>query len=195
MTRTIWEDSLSEHKLRQRAHILRVAADLVAEQGAAGVAMSTLARRAGVARATLYNYFPDIERVLTAVVADQAARFRSDLDQQLATAPDPAQRLHRYLLAVHQWTVRRDRSRGGHGNPSRKLSPHLSAVIHEPLAGLRALLATILADGAAHGIFACDIDPVLHAEFVFNLVTEPGTAEPEARDQLIRFIERGLSAA
>lgn len=194
MTPTVWEDSLTEHKRRQRAHILRVAADLIGEQGAANVAMSTLARRAGVARATLYNYFPDIERVLAAVVAEQAARFRTDLDHQLATAPDPARRLHRYLLAVHEWTARRDRSRGGHGNPGRKLSPQLSAVIHEPLAGLRALLATILADGIAGGVFARDIDPALHADFVFKLVTEPGTAETGARDQLVRFVERGLAA-
>jgi AcrR family transcriptional regulator len=189
MAPTIWEDSLTGHKQRQRAHILRVAADLAAEQGAANVAMSTLARRAGIARATLYNYFPDVERVLAAVVADQAARFRADLDRRLATAPDPAERLHHYLLAVHQWAASRGRS---HIDRGRKLSPQLSAVIHEPLAGLRELLASILAEGVARRTFATDIEPRLHAEFIFKLLTEPAAAGSDAGDQLIRFVERGL---
>jgi len=90
---TAWADTLSDHKRRQREHILRTAADLISERGVGEVAMSVLARRAGVARATLYNYFPDFEHVVAAVVADQAARFRRHLDQQLAATADPADRV------------------------------------------------------------------------------------------------------
>jgi AcrR family transcriptional regulator len=41
--------------------------------------MTALARRSGVARATLYNYFPDVEQVLEALVAAQVSQFLSDL--------------------------------------------------------------------------------------------------------------------
>jgi AcrR family transcriptional regulator len=193
MAPTIWSDSLTSHKQRQREHIVRTAGQLMAEQGTANVAMSVLARRAGIARATLYSYFPDIERVVTAVVADQAARFRTQLDQRLAEASSPRERLRRYLLEVHQWAGQRGRSRG-HQDSRRKLSPHLLAVVHEPLTDLRELLAAILTDGVTHNVFAADIDPRLHAEFILKLLMDSTATGPAARDQLLRFVQRGLAA-
>lgn len=194
MAPTIWDESLTSHKQRQREHILRAAAQLVSERGAADIAMSVLARRAGVARATLYNYFPDVERVLSALVADQAARFRTELDRQLAEATDPSGRLHRYLLAVHQWGAQRRHARAGGTDRSRKLSPQLLAVIHEPLTDLRELLCAILTDGVARGSFGSDIDPKLYAEFILRLLLDSTATGPAALDQLLRFIQRGLTA-
>jgi hypothetical protein len=46
---------------------------------------------------------------------------------------------------------------------SGRLSPHLLAVIHEPLIDLRELLTAILTDGVSQQAFAADIDPPLHA--------------------------------
>lgn len=186
---SVWDDTLTEHKRRQRERILRTAADLIAERGMADVAMSVLARRAGVARATLYNYFPDLEHVVAALVAEQAARFRHGLDQQLAEATDPAEQLRRYLVAVHEWTGRR----GGRAHTGRKPSAELLAVVHEPLADLRELLAGILADGVGAGMFADGIDPALHAGLIFKLVTDPAVTGPAERDQLLRFVARGLA--
>ena len=194
MSPTIWQDSLTSHKQRQREHILRAAADLITEQGAANVAMSALARRAGVARATLYNYFPDIERVIAALVADQAARFRQRLDQNLAQASSQLERLRRYLVAVHDWADQRGRSHAGQRDGAGRLSPHLLAVIHEPLTDLRELLTAILTDGVTQQTFAADIDPPLHARLILNLLTDPTAAGPAARNHLVRFIERGLTA-
>lgn len=189
MAPTVWDETLTDHKRRQRERILQTAAELIAERGMADVAMSVLARRAGVARATLYNYFPDIEHVVTALVADQAARFRRRLDQQLAEAADPPERLHRYLLAVHEWATRRT----GRHHTDRRPSPQLLTVVHEPLTGLRELLATIVADGVTTGVFAADIDPNAHAELIFKLLMDPAAADPDGRQQLVRFIQRGLT--
>jgi AcrR family transcriptional regulator len=195
MAPTIWQDSLTSHKERQREQILRAAADIIAERGAANVAMSALARRAGVARATLYNYFPDIERVIAALVADQAKRFRHRLDLQLAKASSPSERLRRYLVAVHDWAAQRGRSHAGQRDGGGRLSPHLFAVIHEPLTDLRELLTAILTEGVSQQAFAADIDPPLHAEMILGLLTDPTAGGPAARDHLVRFIERGLTAA
>lgn len=46
--------------------MLDAAAALVAERGLTGVTMAEVAQRAGVGRATLYKYFPDVEAVLHA---------------------------------------------------------------------------------------------------------------------------------
>jgi AcrR family transcriptional regulator len=194
MTPTIWTDTLSGHKQRQREHILQTAAQLIAERGAADMAMSALARRAGIARTTLYHYFPDAERVLVALVSDQAARFRAELDRRLSEATNSDEQLTRYLVAVHGWATRRERARGRHADGGRKLSPHLLAVVHEPLADLRDLLANIVAGGVADGTFAGDIDPRLHADLILKLVTDPAVATERARDQLVRFVRHGLAA-
>lgn len=187
---SIWSDSLTEHKQRQRQHIVQAAGQLIADRGAGELTMSALARRAGISRATLYHYFPDVERVIAAVVADQAARFRSDLDRKLAGAANSHERLTCYVLTVHHWAQRRAR----HGSGTRKLSSQLLAVVHEPLAELRELLTAILADGIADGTFASTLDPALYAELILNMITDPRVTTPVPPEQLASFVQRGLTA-
>jgi hypothetical protein len=67
------------------------------------------------------------------------------------------------------------------------------AVVHEPLAELRDLLAVILADGIGDGTFASDVDPALHAQLILNMITDPRVTAPMAPGQLAGFIQRGLS--
>jgi AcrR family transcriptional regulator len=186
---SIWSDSLTSHKQRQRQHIVQAAARLIADRGAGDLTMSALARRASVSRATLYHYFPDVEGVIAAVVTEQAARFRSDLDRKLSGAVNSHERLTCYVLTVHQWAQRRAR----HPRGKRKLSSQMLAVVHEPLAELRELLAAILADGIANGTFASELDPALHAQLILNMITDPHVSTPTAPQQLIGFIQRGLS--
>lgn len=186
---SIWSDSLTSHKQRQRQHIVQAAAQLIADRGAGDLTMSALARRAGVARATLYHYFPDVERVMAAVVTEQAARFRSDLDRKLSGVVNSRERLTCYVLTVHQWA----QLRAHHPRGKRKLSSQMLAVVHEPLEQLRELLAAILADGIADGTFASELDPALHAQLILNMITDPRVTTATAPQQLVGFIQRGLS--
>ncbi|TXS48982.1 TetR family transcriptional regulator [Streptomyces sp. OR43] len=62
-------------KQRQRyARILRAAAHLGAVHGLEGVQMHDVARRSGVAIATLYRYFPSKTHLFAAVLHDQVGR-------------------------------------------------------------------------------------------------------------------------
>jgi hypothetical protein len=126
---------------------------------------------------------------MAAVVAEQAARFRSDLDGELSGAVDSHDRLTCYIRTVHQWAQRR----AHHPLGNRKLSSQMLAVVHEPLAALRELLAAILADGIADGTFASELDPALHAELILNMITDPRAAAPTPPEQLVGFIQRGVS--
>jgi AcrR family transcriptional regulator len=197
---SIWDDSIAGHKQRLRQHILDTAADLIAEHGAANVSMASLARQAGVARATLYNYFPDFQRVLSALVAHEVARLRATLDRQ-PTAADPVTRLHRYLAAVYDWAARQrqPRSRSSRRGVRRELAPATIAAMHEPLAELRQILTTILADGVAAGSFRPDIHPGLHADLIHKILLNPvhPTAQTASaiRDQILRFVHRALATA
>ena len=69
------------------------------ESGSAALTMSALADRAGVSRQTLYRYFPDLDHVLEASVADFPA-----MDGQFRTAilseGDPRSQVHRAVDAV-----------------------------------------------------------------------------------------------
>jgi AcrR family transcriptional regulator len=59
---------------RPRAGILDAAADLVAGGGPRALTMSAVARRAAVAKATVYNHFRDREELLLALLAAERAR-------------------------------------------------------------------------------------------------------------------------
>ena len=107
----------------------------------------------------------------------------------MSGAVNTRERLTCYVLTVHQWAQRRAPHLGG----KRRLSSQLLAVVHEPLAELRELLAAILADGIADGTFAGELDPALHAQLILNMITDPRVSMPTAPQQLLGFIQRGLS--
>src|SRR5436190_10070876 len=62
----LWSETVEAHRQEVRAAILDTSAALVAEDGLLSVTMSQIAERAGIGRATLYKYFPDVEAILVA---------------------------------------------------------------------------------------------------------------------------------
>ncbi|WP_026041042.1 TetR/AcrR family transcriptional regulator [Arthrobacter sp. TB 23] len=62
----LWTNTAQEHRHAVRAAALDAAAALIAEIGIRGVSMTRVAERAGITRATLYKYFPDVEVLLGA---------------------------------------------------------------------------------------------------------------------------------
>lgn len=62
----IWVDTIDSHRRQVQDAILDATSELIVEHGPMSVAMSAIAERAGIGRATLYKYFPDIESILVA---------------------------------------------------------------------------------------------------------------------------------
>lgn len=62
----LWIETIEAHRGEVRRAVIEAAAALVAERGLVGVTMSGIAESAGIGRATLYKYFPDIEAILFA---------------------------------------------------------------------------------------------------------------------------------
>lgn len=79
---------------RARSEILGAAADLVADAGLRGVTMAALARRARVAKATVYNHFRDRDDVMRALLRTE----RDALLAHCATYPDGER-----LAAAARW--------------------------------------------------------------------------------------------
>ena len=192
-----WLASVAEHKRRTRARILDAAADLVAAQGASGLVMTTLARRSGVARATLYNYFPDVEQVLEALVAAQVSQYLSDLERGLDGVHDAGERLRLATAMLVRWTggqAARRPARARHGGPP---SRAVVGRIHRPLAELHDRLVVLVAAARDAGALPADTEPVLATRFVVAVVlgtrAELGrSGHPEIARRLHEFILGGL---
>jgi AcrR family transcriptional regulator len=62
----LWNETIDEHRRAVRDAILEATAALAEEHGLLSVTMSQIAERTGIARATLYKYFSDVEAILLA---------------------------------------------------------------------------------------------------------------------------------
>lgn len=90
-------DSVAEHIQQQEAAVVRAAATLFAERGVASVSMGDIAAEVGLARNSLYRYFPDKDHIF-------AAWFRAELEplqtrsEEITADPAPStERLERWL--------------------------------------------------------------------------------------------------
>jgi AcrR family transcriptional regulator len=102
----LWNATIEEHRQAVHGAALDAFAALIGEHGLASVTMSRIAAAAGIGRATLYKYFPDIESVLLAWHERQIARHLNLLAQARDAADSPADRLKAvlsaYALIQHQ---------------------------------------------------------------------------------------------
>lgn len=95
----LWSRTIETHRHDVRQVLLDTTAALVAEQGLRGVTMSQIAERAGIGRATLYKYFPDVESILVAWHERQISEHLKVLVHTRDTAPTPTASLRAVLEA------------------------------------------------------------------------------------------------
>ena len=99
------EPSSPRQKARHQK-ILRVAADLAAQNGLDHVQMAEVAKEAGVALGTLYRYFPSKIYLFTAVMADQVEWL--DRNAPVPDADrDPEEAVHALLVNAGRRLLRR----------------------------------------------------------------------------------------
>ncbi|WP_427132403.1 TetR/AcrR family transcriptional regulator [Pseudarthrobacter sp. S9] len=96
----LWNETIDAHRAAVREAILEATVALVAEHGALSVTMSQVAQQAGIGRATLYKYFPDVESILIAWHDGQLAGHLEHLTRVTASGGDAGQQLEA-TLEVH----------------------------------------------------------------------------------------------
>ena len=101
----------NEDKALRRRAILDAARTLFAARGLAGFAMADVAERAGVARATLYLYWPTREELLLAVLEELLWQWLDELDGRLDETRVPVRRAQ--AGDHHLRLARRPTSRSG----------------------------------------------------------------------------------
>lgn len=95
----LWNQTIGEHRRAVNDATLDAFAALMTSRGLASVTMSQVASAAGIGRATLYKYFPDIESILVAWHERQITTHLHLLEHARDAADSPAAKLQAVLTA------------------------------------------------------------------------------------------------
>ena len=94
----ISEPTLAQHRAARERALLDAAHDLLLETGEAP-ALPQVARRAGLARTSVYQYFESRTDLLRAMVRDVFPRWAERVTSAMAAAPTEADRILAYAVA------------------------------------------------------------------------------------------------
>lgn len=90
--------TVAEHRRRQERALLDAARALLAETGRAP-SLGEVGRRAGLARSSVYQYFPSRDDLLAAVVADAFPAWAGQVRSRVDAATTPGERVWAYVCA------------------------------------------------------------------------------------------------
>jgi AcrR family transcriptional regulator len=89
--------TVAQHRARQRQALIDAAIEILVESGAAAVTPAAVGARAGLARSSVYQYFPSTHALLATIVEDAFPRANQAIQTALARAATPMQRLEGYV--------------------------------------------------------------------------------------------------
>ena len=157
----LWNATIDEHRRTVQAAILDTTAALVAEHGLAAVTMSQIAVGAGIGRATLYKYFPDVESIVVAWHERLVGEHLAELTRVAAGTDEPGERLRVVLSTLAELSKgghEPGAGRAGHG-PDLAVPLHRADHVHQARHQLHALLTDVIRAAADAGSARVDIPP------------------------------------
>ncbi|MEO7126896.1 MAG: TetR/AcrR family transcriptional regulator [Nakamurella sp.] len=92
--------TVAEHHAMRRAAVIAAARHALGTVGAAGVTPGAVSGAAGIARTSVYQYFPSTDALLTAAVEDMFAEAESRISEALDGSTDPWQRVESYIAVA-----------------------------------------------------------------------------------------------
>jgi AcrR family transcriptional regulator len=169
MVPMLWNETIDAHRHAVREAIMDTAWALATEHGLTSVTMSQIAEKAGIGRATLYKYFPDVEAILLAWHERQIAAHL----QQLVDIRDEARDAGQGLEAVLEAYAFIAHERRRHG-------AELGAALHggghtaHAQQRLQGFVRDLLTEGAKTGDIRDDVAPDELAGYCLNALTAAG---------------------
>ncbi len=88
---------MAEHRARQLRTLLDAARALVAEEGIEALSLASLARRVGLSRPSLYEYFRSKDDLVAAIVEEELPRWASLVEAALTGPPDLVGKVEAYI--------------------------------------------------------------------------------------------------
>lgn len=181
----LWDHTIEAHRRTVDDAILSAAVKLAAERGVASVTMSQIAAEAGIGRATLYKYYPDVDAILVAWHERQIGDHLRQLSD-IGERPGPPLRRLRMVLAAFASI-----SREQHGGELAALL-HRGEHVRRAQDHLRDFVAGLIAAAAEAGDLRADVPPVELATFALHALTAAGTAPSAA--SVGRLVDLTLAA-
>ena len=151
----LWNETIEAHRRAVRDAILNTTAELAAERGVRSVTMSQIAEQAGIGRATLYKYFPDVETILLAWHDRQITEHLGQLAEVRDQTDGPGDQLEAVLRAFAHISRQ---SRGHRGTELGALL-HQDERVAQAQQQLHGMIRDLLAEGAKTGVFRDDVAP------------------------------------
>jgi AcrR family transcriptional regulator len=186
----LWNETIESHRREVREAITETAATLVFEHGLRGVTMSQIAERAGIGRATLYKYFPDVDAILREWHASQVDSHLTHLAKIRDAAGDPKDRLV-VVLTAYAHIVQRTRS---HDSELVKFL-HPDRVVSDAQGQLHDMIEQLITEGVRAGQLRDDVEPAELANYCLHALTGAATLTGDvAIERLVNVILDGLRA-
>jgi AcrR family transcriptional regulator len=173
----LWHETIEAHRRGVREAILDAAAALAAERGPMSVTMSGIAGEAGVGRATLYKYFPDVESILIAWHERQVAGHLEHLTEVRDRAGEDGGGAGQRLAAVLEAYALISRE---HPRDELAAFVHRGEHVVRAQERLRGMIQDLLAEGAESGDFRKDVAPGELAGYCLHAVAAAGGMPSEA---------------
>lgn len=92
--------TVAEHHAMRRAAVIAAARHALGTVGASGVTPGAVAAAAGIARTSVYQYFPSTDALLTAAIEDMFAEAESRIAEALGQTADPWERIEAYIAVA-----------------------------------------------------------------------------------------------
>lgn len=166
----IWTDTIETHRRAVQKAAIDATAALVAEHGLLSVTMSQIAETAGVGRATLYKYFPDVEAVLRAWHERHIIGHLELLAQARDQVSEPSKRLEAVLRTYA--TIAHESNR--HHDTEIAALLHRGAHVVHAQQHLHTMIRDLVADAARSGDLRDDIAPDELATYCLHALTAAG---------------------
>jgi AcrR family transcriptional regulator len=189
---------MHRHTSKVRTQLLTAWGEVLAEYGYDAATVGDVATRAGMARSSVYRYFPDKEALFFAYVEDRVAAFVEALRIEVDTEGDAASRLRR--LVVGELQRFGDSADVSLSDVPETLSREGRERLLACFAPLRDLARDVLEQGRREGslgVLGVDeaIDVVFACIEVFRVrLQKEWVSADEIADDVAEFVLRGLGA-
>lgn len=192
-----WNDTVADHRDRQRRLIIDATMGLVATRGLSDVSMAEVAKHAGIGRATLYKYFPGVEEIVAAHVLRIVEEHHASLEVAIAELHDPLDAIRTALaILLGYFASNEHRTASSSVNPEH-FSPEIGTDVRAAFSRVHDLFARLVLEAQDAGCIRPDVDAWFTSQLLFQMLAAGRTAvvadrlEPaEAVDQIMQqFLE------
>ena len=167
--------------------IMEAALGMIAEQGLGGVTMLGIAEAAGVARQTLYNYYPDIDSIVAEAIGRHNRESIALMELALSVvdrSEDKLEQLVRHVVSL-----------GAHTHHAQGFQHGLSADTRATLGdydeSMIGHLRQIIEDGQRSGVFRGDLVPDIDAVLIHHMLNGLLAVSARAPDQAAHTASTG----